>query len=116
MESHVPATLEFSNKLSTLVPLALKEPNGMVKNVTPFLLKHVLLDMFTTLTSINASLQLLLAETTPTSMEPPVSACQDSTSSTESARNALKVQFSMVPSVPPQRSFPPTTAVQTRSP
>ena len=69
-ESHVPATLEFSNNLSMLALPAPLELNGMDRSVTRSLLKLVLMDTSSTKTSCNVNLQLLHAETTPTSMEP----------------------------------------------
>lgn len=114
-ESHAPATSESSNKLSTPVPPALKEPNGMVRFVIQSPLELVLLAMSTTQTLISANLQLLLAETTPTSTEPSVSASQDTTSSMEFAKNALKTPFSMEPNAPQPSWFLPTPVVLTRS-
>lgn len=73
-ESHVPATLEFSNNLSMLALPAPLELNGTDRSVTRSLLKHALMDTSSTKTSCNVNLQLLHAETTPTSMEPLASA------------------------------------------
>ena len=74
MESHVPATLEFSNNLSMLALPVPLELNGTDRSVTRSLLKPVLMDTSSTKTSCNVNLQLLPAETTPTSMEPLASA------------------------------------------
>ena len=114
-ESHAPATSESSSKPSTPAPPVLMEPNGTVRFVTQFPLEHALLATSTMKTSISANLQLLPAVITPTSTEPPASASQDSTLSTEFARNALKTHVSMEPSVPQPSWFLPTTVVPTRS-
>ena len=114
-ESHAPATSESSSKPSTPALPAHKEPNGMVRFVTRSLLEHALLATSTTKTSISVNLQLLPAETTHTSTEPPVYASQDSTSSTEYAKNALKTHVSMEPSAPQPSWFLLTTVVPTRS-
>lgn len=99
MESHAPVTSESSSKLLMPVPPALKALSGTVRSVTQFLLRPVLLVMFTMQTSTNVSPQLLHVETMPTSTEPHASVFLASTSSVEPARNAHLELFSMVLSV-----------------
>ena len=105
MVSHVLATLESSNKISMPVLLVLLELNGTDKLVPMFLLKPVQLDTSSTKISINVSQLVLHVEITPISMVQPVSACQDTTLSTEFAKIAQQEQFSTVLNVPQLKLF-----------
>ena len=105
MVSHVLATLESSNKISMPVLLVLLELNGTDKLVPMFLLKLVQLDTSSTKISINVSQLDPHVEITPISMVQHVSACQDTTLSTEFAKIAQQEQFSTVLNVPQLKLF-----------